>query len=161
MWERFWRSRKTKEDEFAPVSEDPELREIFVRAGLRTAAAFAIIFSLVYFAFWWSGAAVGFGASRASGRVEPTWQVVGTVRNAVNREPVPWAVVEDDPEGQPPYFHTDATYSGAFDLLTLAEPHRLRISAPGYQTASVQIGRTWFIWFPKGMERLDVLLQPK
>jgi len=161
MWKRFWRSRNLKEDEFTPVSDDPELREIFVRTGLRAAVAFAVIFGLVYFAFWWSGAAVGFGASRAAGRALPTWQVVGTVRNAITQEPIPWAVVEDDPDGQPPFFHADAGYSGAFELLTLAEPHRLRVSAPGYQTGSLQIGRAWFLWFPKGKERRDVLLQSK
>ena len=71
---------------------------------------------------------------RASGETEPspTWRISGTVRDAVTREPVPWALVEDDPAGQPPFFRTDADYRGAFELVTLAEPHRIRASAPGY-----------------------------
>jgi hypothetical protein len=163
MWKRFWHRRRDKDDwaEFAPASEDPELREIFVRTGLRVAAAFVVIFGLVYLTFWWSGAAVGFGASRAAGSVQPTWRVQGTVRNAATRDPVPWAAVEDDPGGQRPFFRTDAGYSGAFELITLAEPHRLRVSAPGYETAWISVGRAWFLWIPKGTEQRDILLQPK
>jgi hypothetical protein len=161
MWKPSWYARKDKEDEFAPLSGDPELREIFVRTGIRVAAAFAVIFGMVYFAFWWSGAAIGFGANRAAGQVAPTWHVVGTVCNSVTREPIPWATIEDDPNGQPPFFRADAGYRGSFDLLTLAEQHRLRVSAPGYRSGSVQIGRVWFMWFPKGSERRDVFLQPE
>src|SRR5258708_7370560 len=147
MWKRFWRKLRER-DEFAPASDDPELREIFVRSGLRVAAAFVVIFGAVYFAFWWSGSAVGFGASRVAGQAVPTWHVVGTVRNANTHEPVPWAAVEDDPEGRPPLFHTDAGYSGAYDLLTIAEPHRILVLAPGYETKRTSIGRVWFLWVP-------------
>jgi hypothetical protein len=166
MWSRLWhrlKTLKTKDEwtESPSASEDPELREIYVRTGLRVAAGFALIFGLVYFAFWWSGSAVGFGANRASGKVEPTWRVFGTVRNAVTREPIPWALVEDDPGGRPPLYHIDANYSGSYELITLAEPHRLRVSAPGYQSGSVQVGRAWFLWIPKGSESRDVLLVPK
>jgi len=161
---RFWRKLKQRlrsRDEFAPASDDPELREIFVRTGLRVSAAFAIIFGCVYFAFWWSGAAVGFGARRAAGEAKPTWAVTGTVRNAITHDPIPWATVEDDPAGRPPLFRTDAGYSGAYELTTLAEPHRLLVSAPGYQAASVTVGRVWFLWVPKGSETRDVNLTPK
>ena len=163
MWKRLWPKASDPDDwrDPAPASEDPELREVFVRAGMRVAVVFALIFGLVYFAFWWSGAAVGFGADRASGRAKPTWEVSGTVRNASSREPVPWAVVEDDPNGRPPYFHTDASYSGEFQLHTLPESHRVTISAPGYHSVSIQVGRTWFLWLPNGRERMDVYLQPK
>ena len=142
-------------------SGDPELREIFVRTALRVAAAFAIIFGLVFLAFWWSGAAVGFGASRAAGKAQPTWAVTGTVRNAVTRDPIPWATIEDDPAGRPPFFRTDAGYSGIYQLLTLPEPHRLKISSPGYLPATVEIGRAWFLWLPKGSEKQDIYLQPR
>jgi hypothetical protein len=163
MWTRFWRRSEGKDEwnEFTPSSEDPELREIFVRAGLRVAAAFALLFGFVSFAFWWSGSAVGFGARRAAGQAQPTWHISGTVRSASSHEPVPWAVVEDDPNGRPPLYHTDASYLGAFDLLTLAEPHHLRVSAPGYESATVAVGRSWFLWVPKGVERHDVYLSPK
>jgi hypothetical protein len=125
------------------------------------AAGFAIIFGFVYFAFWWSGAAVGFGARRASGQAQPTWHVKGIIRNVITREPVPWALVEDDPAGRPPYFHTDASYSGEFDLLTLAEPHGVRVSAPGYEIETVHVGRAWFLWLPKGSEQHDIFLNAK
>jgi hypothetical protein len=163
MWKHFWQRFRAQDDwaDSAPAGEDPELREIFVRTGLRVAAAFAVIFGLVFFAFWWSGAAVGFGARRAAGQAQPTWRVQGTVRNAASREPVPWASVEDDPGGRPPLFGTDANYSGTYELITLAEPHRLRVSAPGFETAWISVGRAWFLWFPKGIEQRDVVLQPK
>src|SRR6516165_6495030 len=121
MWKHFWQRFRAQDDwaDSAPAGEDPELREIFVRSGLRVAAAFAVIFGLVYFAFWWSGSAVGFGANRAAGQSQPTWKVLGFVRSATTREAVPWAVIEDDPSGRPPFFHADATYSGSYELVTL------------------------------------------
>jgi hypothetical protein len=140
---------------------DPELRDILVRHGIRVAAAFALLFGFVFAAFWWSGAAVRFGADRAADRAVPTWLVTGTVRSAATREPIPWAVVEDDPVGKPPSYHTDANYSGAYELLTLAEPHRIRASAPGFRSATVSIGRQWFLWLPKGNEKRDIQLQPE
>jgi hypothetical protein len=164
IWKRYWRKLKralNRRDEFAPESGDPELREIFVRTALRVAAAFAIIFGLVFFAFWWSGAAVGFGASRAAGKAPATWAVTGTVRDAVTHDPVPWATVEDDPIGRPPLFRTDAGYSGVYELVTLPEPHRLKISSPGYESATVPIGRAWFLWMPRGGEKQDIYLQRK
>ena len=163
-WKRFWRKLRRAfrpRDEFALESGDPELRDIFVRSGLRVAAAFAIIFGMVFFAFWWSGAAVGFGASRAAGTAQPTWTVTGTVRNSVTREPIPWATVEDDPGGRPPFYRVDAGYSGAFELVTLPEPHRLRVSSPGYQISTVFVGRDWFLWMPKGGEKKDIYLLPQ
>ena len=143
------------------TTADPELREIFVRHGLRVAAAFAVLFGFVFFAFWWSGSAVRFSADRASGGAMPAWRVSGTVRSAATGTPVPWAVVEDEPTGKAPFYHTDANYSGAFELLTLAEPHRIRASAPGFHPASVAVGRQWFLWLPKGNEKRDIQLQPE
>lgn len=161
----FWRKHREKEtegwEEPAPLSEDPELREIFIRNGLRVAAAFATLFFLVYLALWWSGAAVGYGAGRASGQVQPTWRVFGTVRSSITNEPIPWAVIEDDSGGKPPFFQTDASYQGSYELLTLAEPHRLRISAPGFAETHVSVGRAWFLWMPRGRERRDIYLEPK
>ena len=82
---RFW--RRFKPDELS--EEDAELREIFVRSGFRVAAAFAILFGMVFFALWWSGSAVRFGAARAADQVVPTWRVSGTVRSATTHEPIP------------------------------------------------------------------------
>jgi hypothetical protein len=78
----------------------------------------------------------------------------------VTREPVPWALIEDDPEGQPPFFRTDADYHGIFDLMTLAEPHRIRASAPGYHPSVLNIGRLWFLWMPGGNEKKNIELLP-
>jgi len=139
-----------------PSKEDAELRELFVRSGLRVAAAFALLFGMVFVAFWWSGKALNFGAARTADRAVPTWLVRGTVRNAITREPVPWAEVEDDPDGRPPLYRTDASHSGVFELLTLAEPHRIRASAPGYRQAIVGVGRAWFLWLPRGEEMRNI-----
>jgi hypothetical protein len=150
------------ESDLRPASFDEEesadLRRAYIRQGIRLLAAFVFLIVFVYTVFRWSGAAVRFGASRAASRGTPNWQIRGVVRNAQTHAPVAWAVVEDDPSGQPPFFHTQADQFGSYDLLTLAEPHRLRISAPGYQPAIVRVGRTWFLWLPHGDERRDVEL---
>jgi hypothetical protein len=118
------------------------------------------LFGCVFFAFWWAGSAVKFTAARAADRSVPTWIVAGLVLDAVTRQPIPWAVVEDDPAGQPPYFRTDANVRGFFFLSTLAEPHRLRASAPGYSTQFISIGRAWFVWMPRGRENRNIELLP-
>ena len=140
--------------------EDADLCDIFIRSGFRVAAAFALLFGAVFFAFWWSGKAVEFGAARAAGRALPTWRVLGCVRDSQTRAPIPWAEVADDAGGKPPLYRTDADHTGNYELATLAEPHRIRISAPGYRTTTVSIGRLWFLWLPRGEERRDVYLQP-
>ena len=83
------------------------------------------------------------------------------VRDAVTRQPVPWARVEDDPNGQPPLFQTDADHVGNFALLTFPEPHRIRVSAPNYRAAQVAIGRAWYLWLPNGEEKRELLLVPE
>jgi hypothetical protein len=115
----------------------------------------------VFFAFWWSGSAIRFGAERVTASNTPTYRIWGTVLDAQTRKPIPWAAVEDDPAGNPPYFRTDADQNGAYSLLTLAEPHVVRISANGYRTAILNIGRAWFIWWPRGEERHEVKLRPE
>ena len=97
---RFWRRSKPDEESFDSDprhSDDPELREIFIRSSLRVAVTFALIFGFVFFAFWWSGSAVRFGAGRASDRVQPTWKVAGTVRNRETKAPSPglwWKTIQ-------------------------------------------------------------------
>ena len=157
MWRRLWK-------EFRPEDESEEAvetREFFARTALRMTAAFALLFGAVFFAFWWSGSAIRFGAARAAENAKPTWKVTGEVRNSLTGEPVAWAKVEDDPAGRPPFYTADADYRGVFELVTLAEPHRIRISAPGYQEAEVEVGRSWFLWMPKGIEKKSVLLHPR
>jgi ABC-type nitrate/sulfonate/bicarbonate transport system permease component len=42
------------------------------------------------------------------------------------------------------FWWSGADQFGAFELLTLPEPHRVRVSAPGYCTTTVDVGRVWF-----------------
>jgi len=128
---------------------------------IRWGLAFTGLFAGVFFCFWWSGSAIRFGAARVSEKPVATWRVYGTVRSAATHEPVPWATVEDDPSGRPPFQRTDAGRSGDFNLLTLAEPHRVRVVANGYRAAIIAVGRQWFVWWPKGEERRDIDLTPE
>ena len=141
--------------------ETADLRRAFLRQAIRLTLAFALLVAFVFLALSWSGAAVRFGASRVGDRGTPTWSVTGTVRDAVTHEPVPWARIEDDPAGPPPFFHTDADQGGGFELLTLSEQHRMIVSAPGYRPYKVHVGRVWFLWMPRGKERQDVALSPE
>jgi hypothetical protein len=156
-WRRLWREFRPEDES----EEAAELRELFARSALRMTAAFALLFGGVFFAFWWSGSAIRFGAARAADHAVATWKVSGTVRNSLTGQPVPWASVEDDPAGQPPFFRADADHSGAYELLTFAEPHRIRVSSPGYRTAFVEVGRAWFLWMPRGGENKVIELSPQ
>jgi len=157
MWRRLWRGTKPAND-----WEEERLGAggLWSRTVLRLAVIFALLFGFVFFAFWWAGSAVRFSAARAANHTIPTWIVSGEVRDAVTRQPIPWAVIEDDPAGQPPLFRTDANIRGVFVLSTMAEPHRVRASAPGYAPRSIPIGRAWFIWMPHGKERKIIELSP-
>lgn len=141
--------------------ESTDLRRQFLRHAIRLTLAFVLLFFFVFLAFTWSGAAVRFGASRVADRGVPTWNVAGTVRNAVTHQTIPWAAIDDGRSGQGPYFHADADRSGRFDLLTLSEPHQIVVSAPGYRPYTVRVGRVWFLWIPRGQERRDVELVPE
>jgi hypothetical protein len=141
--------------------ESADLRRQLVRHSIRLTLVFALLFFFVFMAFTWSGAAVRFGASRVGDRGAPSWSVTGTVRNAITHQRVPWAAIDDDRTGQGPYFHADADQSGGFELHTLAEPHRMVVSAPGYKPYAVRVGRVWFLWIPRGQERRDVELTPE
>jgi hypothetical protein len=157
--------QESEPDEFQPASFDEEeaadLRRHFGRQAIRLALAFGLLFAVVWAAFWWSGSAIRFGASRVAERAETTWRIIGTVRDGVTRKPVPWAAVADDPGGLPPFFHTDADQSGVFELLTLPEPHQIRVSASGYKTLTVRVGRAWFLWLPQGREKRDIEIYPE
>lgn len=137
--------------------ERSESRRLLFRWGI----AFALLFGLVFLAFWWSGAAIRFGASRVIAANVPSYRVWGTVRDAASGQPIPWASVEDDPGGNPPFFRTDADAAGAYSLQTLAEPHQVRISAVGYRAVVERVGRPWFMWWPRGAEHRDVRLAPQ
>jgi hypothetical protein len=149
-------------DDFHPATFDEEdsadRRGQYVRYAVRLAIAFAILFAAVYLAFRWSGDALRFGAARVAARGVATWHVLGTVRDAATHETIPWASIDDDPSGRPPFFHADTDRSGAFDLVTFAEPHNIRIAATGYRTTTVPVGRVWFLWLPRGKERHEANL---
>ena len=127
MWRGLWR-RFRQEDEPQDAAESGDS---WVRPALRLALIFALLFAGVFFAFWWAGSAVRFSAARAADRTVPTWRISGTVRDAVTHQPIPWALVEDDPAGTPPFFRADADYGGAFELLTLANPTGSASRHPG------------------------------
>jgi hypothetical protein len=111
-----------------------------VRHVVRLLVVFLLLFAGVFSAFHWSAAAVRFGGLRVSGQASPTWQVTGVVTDKQTRQPISWARVEDDPDGRPPFYSTEADQAGRYRLLTLAEPHRIRISAPNYVTTLVEVG---------------------
>ena len=120
---------------------------------------FALLIGGLGFAVWWAGSAVQFSASRVEQTTGPTYRVTGIVRDAATGQRVPWAEIADDASGHPPLFHTTADQFGDYELLTIAELHNVRVAAPGYRTATVRVGKVWFVWFPKGSEKLDVTLQ--
>jgi|SRR5581483_3758490 len=128
---------------------------------IRMGVCFAALFGFVFLAFWWSGSAIRFAAARVTASNAPTYRIWGTIRDAQSGRSIPWAVVEDDPSGDPPVFRTDADASGVYELLTLAAPHQLRISAVGYRVLMLKIEKPWFIWWPKGDERRDIRLAPE
>jgi hypothetical protein len=131
------------------------------RLLIRWVVAFVLLFGLVFLAFWWSGSAIRFGAQRVTPANTPTYRVWGTVRDANSGQPIPWAAIEDDPSGNPPFFRTDADAGGAFSVQTLAEPHQVRISASGYRPRVERVGRPWFLWWPRGAEKHEVRLVPE
>ena len=141
--------------------ESADLRRQFLRHAIRLTLAFVLLFFFVFATLTWSGAAVRFGASRVGDRGTPTWMVHGTVRSAATHQPIPWAAIDDDRSGQGPYFHADGDRLGVYNLATLAEAHRIVVSAQGYQSANVRVGRVWFLWLPRGGETRDVELTPE
>ena len=53
------------------------------RQLLRWGLTFALLFGGITFAFWWSGSAIHFGASRVAGETAPTYEISGLVTDAV------------------------------------------------------------------------------
>jgi hypothetical protein len=143
---------------------NPELAEKLAevkRHLIAYAVCFALLFSVVLFLFWWSRTAVDFSAARVTASNVPTYRVLGVVRNARTGDPVPWAKIQDDASGTPPFFDTDGNADGTYALLTVPLVHQIRISAQGYRPVTVNVGRHWFQWWPRGEEKVDVNLLPE
>jgi hypothetical protein len=138
-----------------------ELRTRYRKLAIRYVIACAVLFAATYTVVRWSGATVRFAAARTGGRAVPTWTVAGVVRNSITHDAVPWVNVAGDPAGLPAHFRTEADLHGSFELTTIAEPHLLRITAPGYRSVTIPVGRTWFLWRPRGREQRDVELTPE
>jgi len=134
----------------------------FQRALLvKWSLGFAALFLLVLGALWWSGSAVKYGASRVQGTGAPSYEVSGVITDGVTHRPIPWALVTTDIAFGAQFFETNADASGAFSLMTLAEPHKLIVRASGYRDGSASIGRQWFSWLPKGAEKKNIELLPR
>ena len=83
------------------------------------------------------------------------------MRDARTGAPVAWARLGDDPAGRPPLFEATAGVDGAYELLTIAEPHEVVVSALGYRARRIKVGRSWYLWMPRGSERVDITLEPE
>jgi hypothetical protein len=145
----FWAEQKA-EDRF-------EMRRHLMKWTL----TFVLLFAGVALAFWWSGSAIHFGASRVSGETVPTYQITGLVTDAVTGQAVPWPEIEDEDSGRGPFFKAESQPTGRFRLLTLAEPHQVRISANGYRPKLAKVGTPWFLWWPKDEIVLNIALVPE
>ena len=132
-----------------------EMKKQVARWGL----LFGVLFCFGFFAIWWATSAVNFSASRVESTTGATYKISGRVRDAGNGAPVSWAEIADAPSGRPPLYHTTADRFGAYEFVTLAEPHNLIVSALGYRVATVRVGRAWYAWMPKGTEKLEIKLQ--
>jgi hypothetical protein len=139
--------------------EERAQRQDLLYTSLRLAATFVLLFLAVMGALHWAGKSVHFSASRVESTTRPTWRVYGIVTDTATSEPVPFAHVADDSHMRPPLHATQADHLGHFELLTIAEPHEVVISALGYHARSAAVGRQWFEWTPEGSERLQISLE--
>ena len=129
--------------------------------ALRWALMFLALLGLVALVLWWSSAAIEFSASRIKETTKATYKVKGVVVDKSTGRPVAWANLEDDPAIRPPRFRTSADHNGRFELMTIAEPHRLVVTALGYRSAMHLTGKDWYLWMPKGEEQVRIELEPE
>jgi hypothetical protein len=160
-WPWQWRKPPPDRPEEFWHEETRDERALLRRLAFRWTLVFGLLFGGVLFAFWWAGSAVEFSTSRTQQSTRATWRVLGTVRSAATGEPIPWAHVRDDPGGHPPHFEATADHMGNFELATIAEPHNVLVTAIGFRPGSVRVGRVWYIWMPRGEERVTIALEPE
>jgi hypothetical protein len=141
--------------------EPEDGRKAFAKQVLRWTVVFLALVGGVLFAFWWSGSAIQFGASRVTETTPATYSLVGVVLDSKTGAPIPWVNVRDDPSGRPPLHEALGGMDGTFRLDTIAEPHSVVFSALGYREKRVKIGRIWYIWMPSGQERVEIRLDPE
>lgn len=141
--------------------EEAEHRVNMRRQFFRWTLLFSIVLAFFAFTLWWAASVVRFSSARIQFRSTTAWRVWGTVRDARTGAAVPWAHIRDDPRGRPPLFETTAGVTGAYELVTIAEPHDIYISRLGYRQTKVQVGRRWFLWTPGGNQRVDIILEPE
>ncbi len=123
--------------------------------------AFVACCAFIAGALWWAGSAFRYGAERVQNKATASYEVSGTVTDSVTRKPIPWATVATDFQFGGKYFEATSEADGKYVLLTLAERHRLIFRANGYREASVNVGKQWFSWLPKGSEHRDIALSPQ
>ena len=136
------------------VEDQRDLRKQVVRWSF----LLVLLIAFLGFAAWWASSAIHFSASRVERSTGPSYHVAGIVRDAATGMPVPWAEIADDPAGRAPLFHASADRLGAFELLTIAEPHNVVVSALGYRAANLRVGRAWYLWMPRGSEQVVIKL---
>jgi hypothetical protein len=147
----FWQEQRQLERE--------EMRRQAIR-WLTLFLVFAIFLSTV---LWWSSSVVHYGAARAAGTVEPTYELTGFITDATTGRPISWATLADaqDEDRKPPFFQTGTGGEGGYRLLTLPEPHDIIIAAAGYRPVRLNIGTVWYKWRPISNEILNIRLQPE
>ncbi len=141
----------------SPNEDAAQLRKY----ALRWAIVFATLVGLMGFALWWSSRALNYGASRIQSTARATYKVHGVVVDKTTGKPVAWADLEDDPALRPPRYRTSADFGGKFELVTLPEPHQIVVSALGYKPGVHLTGKDWYLWMPKGEEKVRIELEPE
>jgi hypothetical protein len=153
------RRRPDRDPDDADSDERAGALSEMARSIARAVLLLGIVGAGIATVLWWSGSTVRFAAARAANGGQPTWKVHGTVVDDRTGQAIPWAHVEDDPAGAPPFFSADANGSGEFHLMTLPERHRVRVRALGYAPVLVSVGPTWFTWRPSGSEKVTVVMR--
>lgn len=142
-----------------PDTQEPSEFVLFRDQALRSAAILCALVLLFGGVLWWSASTLHFGSDRAQGKPGGTFRVRGVIRDQTTGAPIPWGNVSDDPSGTPPIATTTADVKGAFELVTVAEPHALVVQALGYRPATIRMQQPWFLWQLKTTEEVEVRLE--
>lgn len=138
-----------------------EDRKFYLKQVLKWSLLFLALCVGIFFAFWWSSSAIHFGASRVNESTAASYVVHGIVVDGRSGAAIPWANIEDDPNGRPPFFQALGDIRGEFEMTTIPEPHYVYFSALGYKPRRIKVGKSWYLWMPSGKEDLRVALDPE